>query len=217
MSKDVVASMINLPSGCFCNKEKKRNIPPHSVITMATIDPEFSTPSKVSIWTWLNPQKCSRATDSLVFLRNGRWVVLMESPKMTSKTCNQSNSIMPLSFISSERFDWKPTISCVARGDTYVLSWFHTHHTVCLMCWTVFLCMPNWVQIPVGRNCACSSVLKAKHLMQQGITFIIPFWDNSAFKLTNTQTRPDKHTENLKEIMFYQLCPNQHAPTSMRW
>lgn len=205
MSKDVVALMINLPSGCFCNKEKKGTYH-HTQSSQwpPLIRSSVHLQKLVSIWTWLNPQKCSRATDSLVFLRNGRWVVLMESPKMTSKTCNQSNSIMPPSFISSERFDWKPTISCVARGDTYVLSWFHTHHTVCLMCWTVFLCMPNWVQIPVGRNCACSSVLKAKHLMQQGITFIIPFRDNSAFKLTNTQ-------KTLKKLCFTSCVPtNMH-------
>lgn len=39
--------------------------------------------SVLSIWTWLNSLKCSRATNSLVFLCSGRWAVLMESPKMT--------------------------------------------------------------------------------------------------------------------------------------
>lgn len=39
--------------------------------------------SVLSIWTWLNSLKCSRATDSLVFLCSGRWAVLMESPKTT--------------------------------------------------------------------------------------------------------------------------------------
>lgn len=98
---------------------------------MAAIDPELSTLSKI------RSINLSLIESLKVF--KGDWHLGVPAQRQVSSpngitknvkcmcsgtqpnTCNQSDSIMPLPFISRERFDWKPwPISCAAGGDTYV-------------------------------------------------------------------------------------------------
>lgn len=116
--------------------EKKEHTPPHSVITMAPIDPELSTLSKISIinlnlvgstkvfkgdWQPGVPAQLQVSSPNGI-TENDECMCSVTQPK----TCNQSDSIMPLSFICRKRFDWKPcTISCAARVPTLYFMTFN--------------------------------------------------------------------------------------------
>lgn len=108
MSEDAVALMINWPS-------QNRNLPPHSVITMALIDWKLSAHTKISIinlnlveftkvfkgdWQPGVPVQWQVSSPNGI-TENDMCMCSVTRPK----TCNQSDSIMPLSFISSERFE----------------------------------------------------------------------------------------------------------------
>lgn len=147
----------------------------------------------------------------------------MDSPKTTHvwAACNQSHSIMPLSFISSERFDWKPwTISCSACGDTLL-------YDIQSLLWGL-LQSGEWTHIKLVSTLPVVNVLYAilsqlaSHTPSHSVFDVLdcfsvcPQLHLCMFKCCDAQT-PDayKHTETLKEKIWF-ICyvqTNKHQQT----